>query len=114
MNTKTNIEQQVMGSVAAVYAARRFASPFMLKVYALALSVTGVALLVSLSHVGANLMAVESHGALAVGVFILSAVLGTSIVVQIALAVGAAASLSLAADATRSLRSLPARQGRVA
>lgn len=113
-NKKNSIEQQVMGSVAAVYAARRFANPFMLKVYALALSVVGILAFVSLSHVGANFVAVESHGALAAVLFIFSAVLGTSVVVQIALAVGAGALVSLGADATRSLRSVSLRQGRVA
>ena len=114
MDTSKKIEQQVMASVGVVHVARRLFNPLALKVYVLAFSVAGVATLVSLSHVGANFMTVESHGVLAVGIFFFSAVLGTSIIVQIALAVGALASVSLAADAVRSLRPAHRLQGRAA
>ena len=100
--------------MAAVYATRRFFNPFMLKVYALALSAAGILAFVSLSHVGANFLIVEHNGAFAVGIFLFSAILGTSIIVQIALAVGAGALASLAVDVTRSFRSNNFRQGRVA
>ena len=112
---KNSIEQQVMGSVAAVYAVRRFANPFMLKVYTLALSAVGVFAFVSLSHVGANFMAVEGHGAPAVSSFVFSAVTKTTLLVQLALVVGAIAFVSLFADALKSLR-IPSflRQGRAA
>lgn len=114
MKNNNRTEQQVMGSIAVVYAARRFANPFMLKLYALALSAVGIVALVSLSHVGANFIAAGHHGVPAVAIFLFSAVLGTSIMVQIALAVGAGASLSLLADAARSLRPTSRMQGRAA
>jgi hypothetical protein len=115
MTKKINtIEQQVMGSVAAVYAARRFANPFMLKVYALVLSAAGIMAFVSLSHVGANFLAAQSHGAPAVSTFVFSAVTKTTLIVQCALAVGAFAFISLVLDATRSIRTTSFRQGRAA
>ena len=105
-----------MGSIAAVYVARRFFNPLALKVYALAVSLAGILVFVSLSHVGANLLAVESHGASAsaAGTFVVSALTRTTLLVQLALAVGTLAFLSLILDAARSLRSASLRQGRAA
>ncbi|MEI7719623.1 MAG: hypothetical protein WCI89_00205 [bacterium] len=115
MNTKTNIEQQVMGSVAAVYVARRFFNPLAIKIYALALSAVGIVAFVSLSHVGANFLAAEHSGFSAMGAFSLSAVTKTTLLVQLALAIGVLALFSLLSDAFKSLRSSSfPRQGRAA
>jgi hypothetical protein len=97
----TNIEQQVMAGVMVVYAARRLTSAFALKMYALALSAFGIVLFVSLSNVAENFTTVAEGGAASVAVFLFSAIVGTTAVVQLALAVGAFAAASLAVDAVR-------------
>lgn len=97
----TKIEQQVMAGVMIVYAARRLTSAFALKMYALVASALGIMLLVSLSNVAENFTTVAQGGAASVAVFLFSAIVGTTAVVQLALAVGAFAVASLAVDAVR-------------
>lgn len=97
----TKIEQQVMAGVMLVYTIRRLTSAFALKMYALVLSVFGVALFVSLSNVAENFTTVAEGGVASIAVFLFSAIVGTTAVVQLALAVGAFAAASLAVDAVR-------------
>ena len=97
----SKIETQVMGSVAVIYGARTLASATALRLYALVLSLVGIAYFASVPHVLFNFESVASHGPASVGVFIVYAVLSTTVVVQFALAVGAAAFISLAVSAVR-------------
>jgi hypothetical protein len=94
----TKIEQQVMASVAVIYAVRKLTSRFAFEVYALVLSLAGVATLVSLSHVAANFLAASHAGPGGVSTFTLSAVLGTKLIVQLALLVGGIAAVALVVD----------------
>lgn len=103
----TKIEQQVMASVAVIYATRMLVSATALKLYALAVSAAGIAAFASIPNVLHNLELVASSGPANVVFFILYAVLGTTIVVQFALAVGAAAAVSLLVSAVRGV--LPGR-----
>ncbi len=104
----SKIEQQVMAGVAVVYAARKLTSRLALECYALALSVAGLAFFASLPHVFANLAQVAQGGAVSIGVFFISAVLGTKLVVQLALLIGAVALVAMGVDIARS--SAPARR----
>lgn len=99
----TRIQQQVMASVAIIYALRQLTSSLALKVYGLTLSVVGIVAFVSLSNVLSNLALVAQGGVFNVGTFVLSAVLGTTLVVQMALVVGAITLGLLLVDAVRSL-----------
>ncbi len=107
MKQNTTIEQQVMASVAVVYAARQLTSATALKVYALGVSLAGVAAFVSVPHVAANFIAVESGGLGSITSYLLSAVTGTRLVVQLALGVATVAGVSFVVDAARSLLATP-------
>ena len=98
---KTKIEQQVMAGVASIYAWRVLSGRTALECYALFLSAFGVTLFVSLPHVFANFSSVAAGGLPNITTFILTAVLGTKLVVQLALVVGAFALLLLARDVVR-------------
>ncbi|MCX6819833.1 MAG: hypothetical protein NT019_00890 [Candidatus Adlerbacteria bacterium] len=98
---KSKIEQQVMASVAVVYTARRLTSRFALECYALVLSFVGTVFFVSLPHVAANLSNVASGGVGSIEAFIISAVLGTKLIVQLALLVGACALVAMGVDMSR-------------
>ncbi|MEI6864090.1 MAG: hypothetical protein WCK46_01825 [Candidatus Adlerbacteria bacterium] len=98
---RTKIEQQVMASVAVVYTARRLTSRFALECYALALSFVGTVFFVSLPHVAANLSNVAGGGAGSIEAFIISAVLGTKLIVQLALVVGTCALVAMGVDMSR-------------
>ncbi len=106
---KSNIEQQVMASVAVVYMARQLTSATALKVYALCVSLAGVAAFVSVPHVAANFFAVESGGFSSIATYLLSAVTGTRLVVQLALGVVALIGVSFIVDAMRLLITTPRR-----
>ena len=97
----TKIEKQVMAGVAAIYVTRRLVSTSALKGYALLVSFVGVVAFVSLPHVAANFIHIESAGLPAMGAFLLTAITKTNVVVQTALVVGAVALFSLAKDAVR-------------
>jgi hypothetical protein len=98
----SKIEQQVMAGVAVVYTARKLTSRFALECYALALSFAGAAFFVSLPNVFQNLTHVAHGGVVSIGVFFLTAILQTKLVVQIAVLVGAAALMALGVDVARS------------
>lgn len=97
----SKLEQQVMASVAVIYAARSLTSATALKVYVLALSLGGVMALVSVSDVAANTATVAHGGVWSLTAYLFAAVLGTTLVVQLALAAGAAALISLFAPVFR-------------
>jgi hypothetical protein len=99
---RSNIEQQVMAGVGVVYLARRLISRTALEAYILMVSGAGIILFVSLPHVLANFTHAASGGAPSVTAFVLSAVLGTKLVVQIALLVGAFTFISLVTNLARS------------
>ena len=94
----TQIKQQVMASVALIYITRRLTSPRALKAYALLLSFGGVVLFASVPHVVANFVHIGSAGLPAIGIFLLSAVTKTNLVVQLALLMGGIAVTSLMRD----------------
>lgn len=99
----STIEKQVMAAVGLIYVGRRLTSAVAVKVYGLLLSFAGIGMFVSLSNVAANLASVMQGGIASVGVFLLSAVMSTTFVVQLALLVGGIAIVSLLRDAVRLL-----------
>ncbi|HVY73168.1 MAG TPA: hypothetical protein VG984_03960 [Candidatus Paceibacterota bacterium] len=98
----SKIEQQVMASVGVIYIARKLTSRIALECYALLLSFAGAAYFVSLPNVIANFAHVAQGGLVSIGAFLVAAVLGTKLVVQIAVIVGAGALLAMVADIVRS------------
>jgi uncharacterized membrane protein len=101
----SKIEERVMASVAVIYAVRKLASRTALKLYVLVLSLVGVVTLVSISNVTANFTNVAQNGVESVAAFLVAAVLGTTIMVQVALFLGTIAVFSLMVDAMRSFSS---------
>ena len=91
-----------MANVAVIYAVRKLGSRLALECYALAASFVGVAVLVSLPNVEANLATTAGRGIMSVPGFIFAAVLRTELSVQLMLLVGALAALSLFVDIFRS------------
>jgi hypothetical protein len=98
----SKIETQVMAGVTVIYAARRLTSATAIKLYALAASFAGIAIFASVPNVLHNIETVASSGPASVAFFIVYAILSTTIVVQFALAVGAAAFISLLVPGIRS------------
>ena len=99
---QSKIEQQVMASVAVVYAFRQLTGATALKLYVCALSLYGIGRLVRASRVWENLAHVGVQTSLQ---FIFSAVLNPHLPVQIALAILIVAGLGLVRDLTRSIGS---------
>lgn len=93
-----------MANVVAIYAARTLVSATALKFYALVFSALGIAVFVSIPNVFANLVNVAGGGAGSVVFFVISAVLGTTLLVQLALALGAIAAISLVTPVFRTSR----------
>ncbi|MDP4020612.1 MAG: hypothetical protein Q8P58_01020 [Candidatus Adlerbacteria bacterium] len=93
MNSK--LEQRVMGNIAVIYAARKLVSITALKLYALVFSLGGIVAFVSVSNVMSNFVNVAHGGVGSIALFTVSAVLGTTLLVQVALALCAAATISL-------------------
>lgn len=91
-----------MASVVVIHTLRRLVSMTALKVYVLGVSFWGIVALVSVSNVTSNFMSVASHGAGGVGAFLLSAVLGTTLVVQLTLIMVLGTTASLFVDFARS------------
>ncbi|HWB33974.1 MAG TPA: hypothetical protein VG753_01465 [Candidatus Paceibacterota bacterium] len=91
----STIEERVMGTVGAIYIARSLVSATALRMYALLVSLAGIIAFASVPHVVLNFLTVAHSGPGGVALFVLYAVLGTTIVVQLALAVGATAAVSL-------------------
>lgn len=99
---QSKIEQQVMASVGVIHTARRMVSGTALKVYALVASVYALGILVWVSKVEENLLNVMNGGVLAVGNYILAALMHTELAVQMLLVVATLALVSLAIDLVRS------------
>ena len=97
----TKLERNIMASIALIYVARRLTSRTALECYALFLSAFGITVLVSLSHVAANFVLVEDHGLPALGLFLLTAITKTNILVQLVLALGVIALVSLSRNLVR-------------
>jgi len=91
----SKIEERVMANITLIYAARILKSATALKLYALIGSAVGLVALVSISNVVANFVNAAEGGVGSMAVFTVSAVLGTTLVVQLALAVAAASAISL-------------------
>jgi hypothetical protein len=100
----SNLEQKVMANVAMIYTARKMASKTALKLYVLALSLAGIVFLVSLPHIADNFAHVAGGGVGSIAAFVLTAVISTTLVVQAALILGAAALASLTFDFFKSNR----------
>ena len=98
----SKIEQQVMASVGVIYVARMLTSRLAVECYALVLSFVGAAYFVSLPNVLANFSHVAQGGLANVGTFLIAAVLGTKLVVQVAVLIGAVAFVGMVADILRS------------
>ena len=94
-----------MTNVAVIYIGRKFVSRTALRLYALAVSAVGIVTFVSVSNVTTNFTNVAQNGIESTVAFLIAAILGTTIVVQIALLLGAAAVFSLIVDAVRSISS---------
>ena len=97
----SNIERNVMSSVAMVYLARKFLSMRALKLYVLGASVVGIVAFVSVGNVAQNFMQVAQNGPVNMAGFIIAAVAGTTLLVQFALFLGACAAGSLFFDFVR-------------
>jgi len=104
-NGMSKIEERVMGNVAVIYAARRLAGATALKLYALVLSFVGIVAFVSIPNVAANFVNVAQGGVEGALVFIISAVVGTALLVQVSLVVAAVAAVSLVVPVFRGGRS---------
>jgi hypothetical protein len=92
------IEQNVMGTVRAIYLARQLTSPSALKLYVCVASLWGIGQLVWVSKVFENLANVGAAHSLQ---FMLAAVLNTDLLVQLALLAGTLAAASLFLDFVR-------------
>ncbi len=101
----TTIEQRIMASVGLIYIVRKLVSPFALQWYALLASMGGIVMFVSLPNVAQNFQIVASGGVASIMTYIFSAILSTTLVVQLWLVVGAAACVSLFFRAARSFSS---------
>lgn len=99
----SKIEQQVMASVAVIYAVHALMSMTALKLYALVASVWAFGALVWVAHVEQNFVQVMNGGVFAAGNFILSAFVHTRTPVQLVILVAVFAFGSLAIDFARSL-----------
>jgi len=105
----SKIERQVMAGVAVVYAVRKLTSRLALECYALALSFAGAAFFVSLPNVFQNLTHVAQGGVVSIGVFFVSAILQTKLVVQVAVLIATASLVLIGVDIARSAAA-PARR----
>ena len=96
------IEQKVMASVAVIFAVRQLTSRLALELYALALSFGAVGFFVSVPHVILNLESTMRGGLPSVAAFTIAAVVGTKLLVQLALILGFAGAVALFSDIVRS------------
>lgn len=101
----SNIEKNVMASVAAIYAFRLATGFTALKIYMLIASALGLIFLVSLPNVVQNFLHVAGSGAGGISTFMASAFFGTTFFVQAALLLGLFAAFSLAFDFVRAFSS---------
>ena len=101
-NNISNIEKQVMGSVAVIYGVRQLVSPIAFACYA-AFSFAALSFFVSVPHIAENLASSAARGGVPTVIgFMIAAVLGTQLVVQLGVLVAAVASTSFVVSATRS------------
>lgn len=92
---QSKVEQRVMAGVHTIHMAKRLVGVTALKWYGLVLSTIGLSAFVSIPHVASNFVNVAQGGVGSAFIFIVSAILGTTLVVQCVLAIGAAATISL-------------------
>jgi hypothetical protein len=78
---QSDIEKKVMASVGTIYAARKLTGVTAVRLYVLCASLIAIATLVSVPDVIANLMQVRLGDT---GTFVLSAILNTKLLVQLA------------------------------
>lgn len=90
-----------MASVGVIYAVRKAFSPAMLKLYVLAAATVAIWRLVWVTRVEQNFLNVTNGGVVAVGNYVLYAVVHTHLAVQITLAIAAVAFVGLIIDAVR-------------
>jgi uncharacterized membrane protein len=95
------MEQKVMANVALIYTVRKMVGKTALKLYVILFSIIGITFFVSVPHVAENFSVVAQGGVGSIATFILAAVLGTTVGVQIALVLGTLALASLVADYVR-------------
>lgn len=98
---QSSIEQQVMASVGVLYTAKALVGATALKAYTLVASVWALGALVWVARVEENFLQALNGGVLAVGNFVLAALVHTSTVVQLVLLVAVFALGSLAVDLVR-------------
>ncbi len=98
----TTLEKKVMASVGLIYTVRKLTNPFALQCYALVASIIGISTFVSVPNVAQNFLAVTNGGMTGVATFVVSAIVSTTLVVQVWLLVGGAALLSLFVRVARS------------
>lgn len=98
-----NIEQNVMASVAVIYAARKLISPLALQLYVLMISFGGLVLFVSVPSVAENFQNVAQGGIPSIMTFVTTAVMSTTLIVQLWLLLGSAAVVSLFFRVARAL-----------
>jgi hypothetical protein len=102
MNNRSNIEEQVMASVAVIYTTRKLVSRTALKLYVFLLSVVGITFFVSVPHITQNFEHVARGGVGSIMNFLVTALLSTTLVVQVAVLLGVLALFSLIFDVVRS------------
>lgn len=92
-----------MASVRIIHAGRALTSAVAVKVYALALSIVGIATLVSVSHVMTNFMVVAHGGMPSISSFIIVALMNTKLLVQVAVVLGGISFGFLVRDAVHAI-----------
>ncbi len=99
----SNIESQVMASVAVIHTARLATSRIALECYALALSAVALWQLTWVHRVFENFFTVEHGGLGSMANYLSYAFLHTHVATQLTLIVAAAAGIALVVDAARSV-----------
>lgn len=100
---RTNIEQQVMGSVGAIYTARQLTSRVALECYALAAAGLALLQLTWVHKIFANFANVAHQGLGSTVTYLGYAVVHTQLATQLAFIVAAAAGIALMMDLIQSL-----------
>lgn len=98
----SSIENNVMATVRTVYGARKLITVTAIKAYVLVAATLSVWKLVWVTRVEENFLQVASGGLPAMGSFVLSAIMNTSLLVQLVLFIGAFAFFLFIRDITRS------------
>jgi hypothetical protein len=98
----TTIEQRVMANVGVIYTTRKVFSPTMLKLYVLVLAMLAIWRLVWVTRIEQNFLHIMNGGVVAVGNYVVYALLHTHPAVQVTLAIAAVAFVMLVADFVRS------------